>query len=544
MGNGKRWWQKTTIYHIYPRSYKDSNNDGIGDIQGIISKLDYIKGLGFETIWISPFFTSPKQDWGYDISDYLDIDPEYGELNDVEELIQQVHHREMRILFDLVLNHTSDLHPWFLESRSSWENPKRDWYIWRDGRGSSPPNNWKSIIGGSGWHFDQGSGQWYYASFLPFQPDLNYRNPEVIQEIFNITKYWLDKGVDGFRLDIFHAIFKDRQFRDNPFSIRLFPNDFFAGYFQKWKYNLNQPETIDLAINLRKLVNTYSPERMLIGEIYGDDATIRRYTGETNDGLNLVFLWDLIDFEPNADYLRKVIRKYEHLYPEPATPVYVFGSHDHRRLMSRIGDNKRIASLLALFQLTTRGVPVTYYGEEIGMSEGKFKNFTPKDPIGKKFQWIPQFLLDWLHLYVNRDGCRTPMQWDDNDNAGFTDFAATPWLPINKNYREINVNHEIEEIGSLMMIYRELLHLRQEKEALREGTLELIEPPEIPKHLLGFQRRHNNQFVLILINFGDMEGVFTRIAGSKWVLFQIGGYQRSEKGNIILSPKSGVILTG
>jgi len=207
MINSNPWWRETTIYQIYPRSYMDSNGDGIGDLQGIISRLDYIQDLGFETLWLSPFFSSPQQDWGYDISNYLGVAPEYGSLADVEQLIEEVHLRGMRILFDLVLNHTSDQHPWFLASRSSKDNPKRDWYIWRDGRGSRPPNNWRSTVGGSAWHFDPATGQWYYASFLPFQPDLNYHNPQVIQAMLATARHWLDLGVDGFRLDIFHALY-------------------------------------------------------------------------------------------------------------------------------------------------------------------------------------------------------------------------------------------------------------------------------------------------------------------------------------------------
>jgi glycosidase len=220
------WWQKTTIYQIYPRSFMDSNGDGIGDLKGIISKLDYLQDLGFETIWLSPFFASPQADWGYDISDYLSIAPEYGQLGDVEQLIIEVHRRQMRVLFDLVLNHTSDQHPWFESSRSSKDDPRRDWYIWRDGKGSRPPNNWRSIVGGSAWHFDAQTKQWFYASFLPFQPDLNYRNPDVVSQMMAVAKYWLDMGVDGFRLDIFHSLFKDEEFRDNPWSTKLFSRDY------------------------------------------------------------------------------------------------------------------------------------------------------------------------------------------------------------------------------------------------------------------------------------------------------------------------------
>jgi glycosidase len=315
------WWQTTTIYQIYPRSFKDSNKDGIGDIRGIISKLDYIQDLGFETIWFSPFFSSPQQDWGYDVSDYLNTAPEYGTLTDVEDLIYEIHRRDMHVLFDLVLNHTSEQHPWFQESRSSISNPKRDWYIWQDGRGKKPPNNWKSITGGSGWNYDHLTKQWYYASFLPFQPDLNYRNLEVVNAMFDVVRYWLDKGVDGFRLDIFHSLYKDKYFRDNPLSLQLIPDDFTAGFFQRWQYNLNQPETAQFAHKLRELIEPYSPERLLLGEIFADDKTIKEYLGPDNNGLNLVFLWGLKQVEPNTDFLKNILKKYEKNFPEPFKPV-------------------------------------------------------------------------------------------------------------------------------------------------------------------------------------------------------------------------------
>ncbi len=349
MTNKLPWWQTTTIYQIYPRSFKDSNEDGIGDLKGIISKLDYIQDLGFETIWISPFFGSPQEDFGYDVSDYFDAAPEYGNLDDVQALIEGIHARGMRILFDLVMNHTSADHPWFQKSRSSRDNPKRDWYIWRDGKGTRPPNNWKAMPGGSGWHFDDRTGQYYYASFLPFQPDLNYRNPEVRETMLGVAKYWLDQGVDGFRLDIFHSVYKDEQQRDNPFSLHFIPHNDEAGFFQKWKYQVHQPETFQLAKSLRALAKEYSPEKMLVGEVFGSDEILKQYLGANQDGLNLVFLWELLKTKPSAKFLREVIRHHEEQYPAPLMPVYVFGNHDQKRIISKVGDDPRIAKLLALF---------------------------------------------------------------------------------------------------------------------------------------------------------------------------------------------------
>jgi oligo-1,6-glucosidase/alpha-glucosidase len=539
MTEDKQWWQKTTIYQIYPRSFKDSNGDGIGDIRGIISKLDYIQKIGFETMWISPFFSSPQLDWGYDVSDYLNIAPEYGSHSDVEELIQEVHLRGMRVLFDLVLNHTSDQHPWFQESRSSITNPKRDWYIWRDGRGTRPPNNWTSITGGSGWNYDPNTNQWYYASFLPFQPDLNYHNPEVVNAIFEVARFWLDKGVDGFRLDIFHCLYKDKYFRNNPRSFQLIPKDFTAGFFQRWQYNLNQPETAQFAQYLRKLIDSYSPKRVLLGEVFADERTIKEYLGRDNDRLNLNFQWGLMDVQPNAGFLKSIIEQYESQYPEPFSPVYVYGNHDSMRLMAKLSGDDQTAALLALFQFTARGVPVTYYGEEIGMSEVNLPAANAKDPIGRRYKIIPEFILRWLGIYTNRDGCRSPMQWENTDNAGFCPAGTAPWLPVNQNFPNINVASEYEDGSSLLHIYQDLLRIRKDAKAIHSGTLELLDGD----HILAYKRIFDQETVLVLINFGSSEQIFED--NGKWtrVVYQIGDYRRSSSGELIINPSSGLILS-
>ncbi len=536
------WWQKTTIYQIYPRSFMDSNDDGIGDLRGIIAKLDYIQDLGFETIWFSPFFSSPQDDWGYDISDYYNIAPEYGDQADVEALINEVHKRGMRILLDMVMNHTSIEHPWFQESRSSRDNPRRDWYIWRDGSGESPPNNWKALPGGSGWSYDVITDQWYYASFLPFQPDLNYRNPDVKEAMFDVVRHWLDKGVDGFRLDIFFSIYKDKAFRDNPFSFKPFPTDFTGGWFQNWKYTVHQKETFELAKELRSLVDTYSPDRLLLGELFGEDTTIKKYMGDQLDGLNLIFLWELLKLKVDARFLRNVISHYEIHYPAPYTPVYVFGNHDQKRMISKIGNDSRLAKLLALFQYTVRGVPVTYYGEEIGMEDGDFPAKTALDPLGRRFGWIPGFLVNMLDLYINRDGCRTPMQWDNNFNAGFCGKSATPWLPIHQNYQSTNVKQQLGDAKSLLNVYKGLLRLRRESAAIREGNIQLIDNPDTEKNLLAYRRISNDEAALVLINFGETSVAFKNQTECKQFLFGIEIDKPNNPGKISLPPYSGVIL--
>jgi alpha-glucosidase len=536
------WWQTTTIYQIYPRSYADSDNDGIGDLRGIISKLDYIQDLGFETIWISPFFRSPQQDFGYDVSDYLDVAPEYGTMTDVDNLINEVHARGMKILFDLVLNHTSIEHPWFQESRASRENPKRDWYIWRDGRGKRPPNNWKAIPGGSAWHYDETTDQWYFTNFLPFQPDLNWRNPVVKQTMLDAVRFWLDKGVDGFRFDIFHSVYKDAQFRDNPFSPKFLPQEWVAGYFQKWIYNIHQPEAFTLAKELRAILDSGLFPRLMVGEVYGEDRLVKQYIGSDLNGFHMLFSWDLLNFRPTAEFLRKAIQHCETLYPEPYTPVYVFGNHDRKRLISQAGGDLSIAKLLALFQFTVRGVTVTYYGEEIGMEDGGFPASTALDPVGQRYKWIPQFLLDVLGVYVNRDGCRTPMQWDASKNAGFCDESALPWLPVHANRKWANVQDQLEDDGSLLNLYRTLLRLRRETPALRNGGLELLSDPAMDGNILAYRRDLGDDSVLVAINYGKKPVTFENPTGCNQVLLTVRMEKSADPKKIEFPPYSGIIL--
>jgi alpha-glucosidase len=536
------WWQHTSIYQIYPRSFKDSNNDGIGDLQGIISKLDYIQDLGFETIWISPFFASPQQDFGYDISDFLSIAPEYGDMADVEELIEQVHARGMRLLFDLVMNHTSIEHPWFQESRGSRDNSKRDWYIWRSGKGRRPPNNWTAIPGGSGWHYDGSRDQYYFASFLPFQPDLNYHNPQVREAMLNVARFWLDKGIDGYRLDIFHSVYKDAQLRNNPPSIHYIPHNDEAGFFQKWEHTLHQPETFQLARDLRSMAKSYSPEKMLVGEVFGGHEIIKEYLGQHQDGLNLVFLWDLLHVKPKASFFRNIIQRYEEYYPPPYSPLYVFGNHDQKRLISKVGGEPRMAKLLALLQFTLRGIPVTYYGEEIGMAEVQISARQAKDPLGQRYRWVPPFLANALNLYINRDGCRTPMQWDDNPQAGFCSVEADPWLPIHENYTLVNVAQQQKDKDSILNTYKGLLELRKENKALRDGTLHLLDIAPDESSLLIYRREHEGQTVLVAINFSSKSAQIPNLDDKHTILFKIGFDQHAKLLDWQMPPRSGIVL--
>lgn len=527
------WYHKTTIYQIYPRSFYDSDGDGIGDLQGIIAKLDYIKNLGFETIWCSPFFASPQRDFGYDVSDYLNIAPEYGRLEDALALIAAVHERGMRIVFDMVLNHTSDQHPWFLASRASRDNPKADWYIWRD-----RPNNWRSMTGGSGWHYAAERGQYYWASFLPFQPDLNYRNPQVKAAMLDVVRYWLDKGVDGFRLDIFNVIYKDALFRDNPFAWALIPGEGSpAGFFQRPQYTLNQPETYTFARELRRVCEEFG-DRLLLGEVSGDRPTIRRYLGEErNDGLTLVFDFAMLNFRFTADYFRALIAAEERYFPPPFSPVYVFSNHDRRRSMTRLGGDVRKAKLLHMLQLTARGVPCLYYGEEIGMTDLPMPYGRALDPLAHKYRLIPRPVFDLLGVTVNRDEVRTPMQWDEGPHAGFTRGDRT-WLPVHENYRTVNVARQEAEPGSLLNTIRDLLRLRNAEPALRTGDLTLLDG--LPRGVLGYRRSTGEHNLVVLLNFSGKEQAFDFPA--KQLLFKLSDADGYEKGRVQLDKYGGMLI--
>ena len=527
------WYHKTTIYQIYPRSFYDSNGDGIGDLQGILQKLDYLHDLGFETIWISPFFASPQADLGYDVSNYTDVAPEYGTMDNVSQLIDEVHKRGMKIVFDLVMNHTSIEHPWFQESRSSRDNPKADWYIWRD-----KPNNWNSITGGSGWHFGKERSQYYWASFLPFQPDLNYRNPIVKETMFNIVRFWLGQGVDGFRLDIINVIYKDAYFRNNPFSSKALPTeDDYSRFFQEPKYNLNQPESFSFTQELRSVCDSYG-EKLLLGEAAANRDVVRQYMGtDKNNGLSLMFNFEMLNFNFTANYFRRLIKNSESSFPDPFMPVFVFSNHDNRRSMTRLNRDTRKAKLLHLLQFTVRGVPCMYYGEEIGMTDAKFPFGTAIDPIPHKFKYVPRIIPDTLGLTINRDEVRTPMQWDASKNAGFSSAEQT-WLPVHENCRNVNVVLENKEEDSLLNTIRTLLKIRNAVRVFQEGSLELLE--NLPEGVLGYTRSLNGEKIIILLNFDDKEKEF-HIEATE-VIFKLSNQCQLNSNTIHLGSYGGLIL--
>jgi len=502
-----KWWHSTTIYQIYPRSFCDSNGDGIGDLAGIMGKLDYIADLGFETVWISPFFASPQVDFGYDISDYLSVAPEYGDLADVERLIEAAHGRGLKVMFDLVLNHTSDQHPWFVESRRSRTNPKSDWYIWADGKSWRKPNNWRAAnIISSAWSFCPQRQQYYLASFLPCQPDLNYHHPAVKEAMFSVTRFWLEKGVDGFRLDMFGAIMKDRALRSNPLNPnpRFVPGMPIPEIFVQ-KYTMNTEANFALAAELRQVCAAFAPERILLGEVFGTPQVLTRYLGTHDDGLQLVFLFDFLRYKYRADFFRDKIAAYERLFPFPQQPTYVLSNHDRTRSLTRVGGDLRKAKVLATLLLTLRGVPTVYMGEEIGMTNTRVPLAEARDSMAKTFGFLPEPAFHGLERLlgetINRDEVRTPMQWDSSANAGFCPEHVRPWLPVNANKSARSVAAQVDEPDSLLQLHKRLLRLRKRTAALNLGALMLIQatPPDV----LAYRRTHGGKSLAVYLNFGD-----------------------------------------
>ncbi|EMY71655.1 putative oligo-1,6-glucosidase [Leptospira vanthielii serovar Holland str. Waz Holland = ATCC 700522] len=537
MENKMEWWKQTSIYQIYPWSFQDSNGDGIGDLQGILGRLDQIQNLGVETIWFSPFYKSPGEDFGYDISDYTSIDPRFGTMDDCDKLIREIHKRKMRIVLDMVMNHTSDKHPWFLESKSSKENPKRDFYIWRKGT-KKTPNNWISMVGTSGWNYDKTTDESYYSNFLSFQPDLNYRNPKVKKAMFGVLDFWLRKGVDGFRLDIFNSIYKDESFRDNPSSLRYFPtpDNHDEAFFQKKQYNLNLPESFQFAKEVRKHISKYKQKPFLIGEVSGSDKVLKSFLGEKADGLNLVFQFELIHFDYHAKFFKELLEKNERVFPAPYTPTYVLGNHDQRRYIDRLGGDIRKAKVLSAFQFLARGIPVVYYGEEIARKEGRISSFIGKDPIAKMNRLVPLFLSNFLGIYINRDNCRLPMLWEMSPNAGFS--KGSPWLPVGKFQEEDTVLHQKTNKDSLWNHYKALFHLRKGSVVLKEGSVRTKSSTH--PDVLCFERILGDKVVIVYLNFGEKDSKEVIPKGSK-MLYQFGG-AKELGGFLQLGSHSGAVF--
>jgi len=498
--NTSPWWQHGIIYQIYPRSFKDSNGDGIGDLQGIISQLDYLTWLGVDALWLSPFYPSPMADFGYDITDYCNVDPIFGDLNTCNALIEYAHQRDLKVILDFVPNHTSDEHPWFLMSRSARHNPRRDWYIWADPRpGGTPPNNWLSVMGGPAWEWDDSTGQYYLHTFLKKQPDLNWRNPAVKAAMFDVIRFWLDRGIDGFRVDAAHYILKDPDLRDNPLNLsaqRVLHKPMGDYDSQVHLYDNGHSDVHTIYRELRHILDRYSATqpRFLLGEVHiFDRQAWASYYGANLDEFHMPFNFDLLTAAWNAQTIRQSVERLETHMPPGAWPNYVFGNHDEPRIIDRVGP--ALARLTMLLLLTLRGTPTLYYGDEIGMHNGEIQPEHVHDPMEKNKPG----------LGLGRDPERTPMQWDNSPNAGFCSPGVAPWLPVPADYPQINVAAEREDSHSLLTLTRRLIELRRSQPALSTGNYCAID--DVPDGCFVYLRQSGSDHFLVALNFSDQEQI-------------------------------------
>nr|WP_315480595.1 alpha-glucosidase family protein [uncultured Rhodoferax sp.] len=497
------WWRGGVIYQIYPRSFADSNGDGIGDLDGITAKLDYVAALGADGIWLSPFFKSPMKDFGYDVSDYCDVDPMFGTVADFRKLVDRAHALGLKVMIDQVLSHSSDQHPWFVESRASLNNPKADWYVWADAQSDgTPPNNWLSIFGGSAWQWDTRRCQYYMHNFLTSQPDLNFHNPEVQNALLDTVKFWLDLGVDGYRLDTANFYFHDAQLRSNPARGRPDGEDPAVNavnpYGWQWhQHDKSQPENLAFLRRLRALLDQY-PNTTMVGEIGDDDglARVAEYTSG-GDKLHMAYCFDLLGTAHSAAHFRGFVQRFEEVAPG-GWPCWALSNHDVVRVASRWGLGTQAAHpdllrLGAALQMSLRGSPCIYQGDELGLTEADIAFEDLQDPYGITM-W-PEF--------KGRDGCRTAHPWSkDSADLGFSSAAkpVAPWLPVIEPHRALAVDVQERDAGSLLNFYRGLLRWRKNQPALVSGTLTVL--PAHPQ-VLAFVRAFEGQQVLCVFNFSD-----------------------------------------
>jgi alpha-glucosidase len=530
------WWKKAVIYQIYPRSFCDTTGNGIGDLRGILSKLPYLADtLGIDAIWISPFYPSPMKDFGYDVSNYRDIDPLFGSLDDFFELLDSAHQQGLKVIIDLVPNHTSDQHPWFFESRSSRDNPKRDWYVWADARDDgSPPNNWLSVFGGPAWEWDLNTGQYYLHSFLKEQPDLNWRNPRVQEAVFNEVRFWLDRGVDGFRIDVAHYLMKDPNLRDNPLNTTgdLAIHKSLGDYdTQIHLYDKGHPDIHRVYRDFRSLLDQYSQDqpRMSMGEIHIFTwKEWASYYGKDLDEIHMPINFTLLGVPWEAGPIRDLVEGLEENIPPGAWPNYVLANHDDHRIISRVGTEQ--ARNAALLLLTLRGTPILYYGDEIGMADGDISPKFCLDPAG--FRQPGQ----------GRDPYRTPMQWSSESWAGFSPpQARNTWLPVAEDYRDVNVENQLKDQTSLLTFYQGLMTVRKSHPVLQSGRYQSIQ--SCPDGCYLYLREDAREKILAAINFSsqNLELEPSLIKGGKLLLSTDPGRRPDLKG-FTLQPNEGVLI--
>jgi len=466
------WWRSAVVYQIYPRSFQDSNGDGIGDLEGVRRRLDYLTDLGVGAIWLSPFYPSPMADFGYDVSDYCGVDPMFGTLDDFDRLLTDLHDRDMKLIIDWVPNHTSERHPWFVESRSSRDNPRRDWYTWVDPKpDGTPPNNWRSQFGGGAWQWDEHTGQYYLHSFLAAQPDLNWRNPEVEAAMLDTLRFWLERGVDGFRMDVVAFIMKDPDLCDDP-----------EPPTEELPRSREHPDVHAVFRRIRAVLEEYDPPRFSIGEIYEPNwQRWASYYGGELDELTMPFNFSLLHSPWNARVFRNLVDGCDIAVPPGAWPNYVLGNHDEVRLATRYGSSA--ARGAAMLLLSLRGTPTLYYGDELGMEEVDISPEDQQDPWGRQMPGM------------GRDGCRTPMEWNTNPNAGFT--TASPWLRVADGWEARNVASQGET--STLAFYRHMLALRKVTPALVMGEYRSFDAPD---DCFAFERCHSSERLAVVVNFG------------------------------------------
>lgn len=528
---GDLWWQHGVVYQIYPRSYRDTSGNGVGDLDGVTEQIDYLAStLGVEALWLSPFFPSPMADFGYDVADYLDVDRLFGDLDAFDRLVQRAHFVGLKVIIDWVPNHSSDQHDWFTESRSSRDNPKRDWYVWRSPKSDgSPPNNWVSVFGGPAWTLDETTGQYYLHSFLTEQPDLNWRNPEVVAAMHDTLRFWMDRGVDGFRLDVIHMIMKDPGLRDNP--ARTARDGWFAPEYDSFDHihDKNHPDMHAQYRALRTLVDDHDPavERMLVGEIEPLPwPQWVMFYGAEGDGLHLPFNFRLIEAPWTATAVQAVVDDLEAALPAFAWPNYVLGNHDQKRVASRVGEAQ--ARMAAVLLLTLRGTPTLYYGDEIGMLQADIPPERQQDPFGRR---VPG---------EGRDGCRTPMQWDSSSGAGFSSAdLADYWLPVSADSQERNVASQLTDKRSMLTLYRDLLRLRRTEPALNRGNYVAL---DAPASVFAYLRALGPDRFAVALNFtGD--AVSVAVPDGDVVLSTHPGRIGEEvAGHLTLGPDEGIIV--
>jgi alpha-glucosidase len=515
------------IYQVYPRSFQDSNGDGIGDLKGIESRLDYLVDLGVDAVWISPIYPSPMADFGYDVADYCDVDRRFGTLADFDRLLEAAHARRLRVILDFVPNHTSDRHPWFVESRASQSSAKRDWYLWRDpAQNGGPPNNWISDFGGSAWEWDKTTSQYYYHAFLKEQPDLNWRNPAVQQAMYDVLRFWFARGVDGFRIDVLWHLIKAADYPDNPSNLSYRPGmGEMARVLQL--HSTDQPEVHVIAAAMRRIADSYG-DRMLIGEVYLPVERLMHYYGRDVAGVHLPFNFQLVGAPWNARSLAAMIAEYEAALPRGAWPNWVLGNHDRPRVTARLGAAQ--ARVAAMLLLTLRGTPTLYYGDELGIGRVDILPVEVQDPRE----------LREPGLGLGRDPVRTPMPWDATPNAGFTD--GTPWLPLHPDWRERNVERLARAPGSPLVLHRRLLALRRAHRALAIGDITLL---DADGDVLAYERRSGGERLLISLNLGSTP---QQLALPSWahhaipLLSTLEGDPAVVGDRVLLRPNEGLIL--